>query len=73
MAFISAPAPVGYDPARIFPSGPDGSDVAALHLRPYRVQVGRATALARGEKPRLWQPEARVSRASGEDRHTAVH
>jgi hypothetical protein len=56
MAFIASPAPVGYDPSGIFPAGPDASDVAALHLRPYRVQVGRATALARGQKPRLWVP-----------------
>jgi len=54
-AFASAPTPVGYDPATVFPDGPDGPDFAVLHLRPYRLQAGRGEALARGERPRLWQ------------------
>jgi hypothetical protein len=50
----SLPAPAAYDPATIWPDGPDSSGSAVLPLDPYRVQVGRAADLARGEGPRLW-------------------
>ena len=51
----AAPAPVGYDPATIFPDGPDSAGMRLLRLLPYRIQVGLAVDLARGEKPRLWR------------------
>ena len=53
----SAPPPVGYDPGTIFPDGPGGSQCAVLQLRPYRIQVARGAALARGERPRLWRQQ----------------
>ncbi len=52
--FRTLPAPVGYDPATIWPDGPDSPGSAVLRLDPHRVQVGRAAELARGEGPRLW-------------------
>jgi len=54
-AFAALPPPIGYDPITIFPAGPDSTDLRVLHLTPYRVQVGHATDLARGERPRLWR------------------
>jgi hypothetical protein len=49
------PPPAGFDPAAIFPDGPEGADFALLRLRPYRVLVGLAVDLARGERPRVWR------------------
>jgi len=57
-AFVALPPPIGYDPATIFPAGPDSTDLRVLHLTPYRVQVGLARDLARGEPPRLWRRPA---------------
>jgi hypothetical protein len=54
-AFTALAPPLGYDPVTIFPDGPLGPDLRVLHLSPYRVQVGRAVDLARGERPRLWR------------------
>jgi hypothetical protein len=54
-AFTTVPPPAGYDPATIFPDGPGSPAFAALHLRPYRIQVARGDALARGERPALWR------------------
>jgi hypothetical protein len=53
-AFAAAPAPLGYDPATIFPDGPDSPGLTVLSMRPYRVRVGLADAMTRGESPRLW-------------------
>jgi hypothetical protein len=53
-ACASLPPPIGFDPATIFPDGPDAPPFAALHLRPYRIQVVRGAAMARGERPRRW-------------------
>jgi hypothetical protein len=50
--------PVGYDPATIFPGGPTSHNMRLLHLRPYRAQVAFGADLARGERPRVWRPEA---------------
>jgi hypothetical protein len=52
--FRTLPPPAGFDPATIWPDGSDSPGSAALRLDPYRVQVGRAADLARGEGPRLW-------------------
>src|SRR4051812_21720688 len=38
----SAPAPVGFDPATIWPDGPNSPGAEVLRLDPYRVQVGLA-------------------------------
>ena len=52
--FRSLPAPAAYDPATIWPDGPDSPGAGVLRLEPYRVQVGLAADLARGEAPRVW-------------------
>jgi hypothetical protein len=56
-AFTTAAAPLGYDPAPMFPNGPDGAGIRVLHMTPYRVQVGFATDLARGERARVWRAQ----------------
>ncbi len=54
--FRSLPGPAGFDPATIWPDGPDSPGAEALRLDPYRVQVGLAADLAAGEPPRVWRP-----------------
>ena len=44
--FRALPAPAGYDPATIWPDGPDSPGAGVLRLEPYRVQVGLAADLA---------------------------
>ena len=50
----SLPPPVGFDPAPIFPDGPDGPGYAALALTVRRVQVVLAARMAAGEPSLLW-------------------
>jgi hypothetical protein len=50
------PAPAGFDPATIWPAGPDSPGAEVLRLDPYRVQVGLAADLAQGAAPRIWRP-----------------
>lgn len=52
-AFLAAPPPVRYNPATIWPDGPDSESFAVLRFSPYRLQAGRAERIARGEKPGL--------------------
>jgi hypothetical protein len=46
--------PAGFDPATIWPDGPDSPGAEVLRLEPYRVQVGLAADLAAGRTPRTW-------------------
>ena len=50
-----APAPVGYDPATIWPGGPASPEFAVLGLDPWRVSAASAAALARGERAAVWR------------------
>ncbi len=50
------PAPAGFDPATIWPEGPDSPGAEVLRLDPYRVQVGLAADLAQGTAPRIGRP-----------------
>jgi len=52
-AFVNAAPPVRYDPATIWPEGPGAETFAVLRFTPYRVQVGRAEQIAKGQKPSL--------------------
>ena len=61
----SAPAPVGYDPATIWPGGPASPDFAVLALQPWRVSATTAAALARGERGRVWRAEPLAQSARG--------
>jgi hypothetical protein len=54
----AAPAPVGYDPATIWPGGPASPDFAVIELQPWRVSATTAAALARGERGRVWRAES---------------
>ena len=60
-----APAPVGYDPATIWPGGPQSADFAVIGLEPWRVSATTATALARGERARVWRAEPLAQSARG--------
>ena len=51
----SLPEPAGFDPATIWPDGPDSPGAEVLRLDPYRVQVGLAADLATGTPPRTWK------------------
>jgi hypothetical protein len=64
-AFASAPPPLGYDPATIFPDGPASAGLAVLRLRPHRIRVGLAAAMSRGEAPRLWRAADELSSRRG--------
>jgi general stress protein 26 len=50
----SLEAPAGFDPASIWPDGPESPGAEVLRLEPYRAQVGLAADLATGAAPRLW-------------------
>lgn len=52
-AFGSAPEPVRYDPANIWPDGPASETFAVLRFTPYRVQAARAADMAKGTPPGL--------------------
>jgi pyridoxamine 5'-phosphate oxidase-like protein len=52
----AAPAPMGYDPAPIWPDGPEADGFVALRLDPWRVQAKSATAMAAGEPYLVWTP-----------------
>jgi hypothetical protein len=54
------PAPVGFDPAMIWPDGPDSPDCAFLRLTPWRLSVNSAARMAAGEPPLTWpaRPES---------------
>ena len=60
-----APAPVGYDPATIWPGGPASPDFAVIALEPWRVSAATAAALARGERAAVWRAEPMAQGARG--------
>ena len=47
---------MGYDPAPIWPDGPEGDDFVALRLDPWRVQSKSAAGMAAGEPYLVWTP-----------------
>ena len=50
----SVPPPVGFDPAMIWPDGPESPDCAFLRLTPWRLSVNSAARMAAGEPPLTW-------------------
>ena len=62
--FRSLPAPAGYDPATIWPDGPDSPGAGVLRLEPYRVQVGLAADLAARRHGSGARPDGRFCSAS---------
>jgi hypothetical protein len=53
--FRAAPPPVGYDPATIWPDGPDDPDAGVIRLDPWRLKVADAATLAAGEPAQAWR------------------
>jgi hypothetical protein len=51
----AAPAPLGHDPATVWPNGPDSPDAAVLRLDPWRLRAAAAATLARGESAAVWR------------------
>jgi len=49
------PAPAGFDPATIWPDGPDSPGAGVLRLDPNRVQVALGADLASGASVRTWR------------------
>ena len=64
-ALASAPAPAGYDPATVWPAGPDAGDFTALALTPWRVMVRRAPDFAAGVLVRVWRATEQHAPAGG--------
>jgi hypothetical protein len=58
----AVPEPAGYDPAAIWPDGPDGGSFAALRLDPWRLRSARAGDIAAGEFA-VWRRAAAASAA----------
>jgi hypothetical protein len=56
--FAATPEPVGFDPATIWPNGPDAADFGVIRLRPYRILVARAAAMAAGDPSPMWTATA---------------
>ncbi|HEU0243354.1 MAG TPA: pyridoxamine 5'-phosphate oxidase family protein [Candidatus Limnocylindrales bacterium] len=50
----SLPPPVGYDPAPMWPDGPDSPGFVALTLTPYRIRVQLGAEVAKGIPDRFW-------------------
>ena len=48
-AFLDAPEPARYDPATIWPEGPEAGTFEGLRFTPYRVQAARSEQIGRGE------------------------
>jgi len=53
--FRAAEPPLGYDPATIWPGGPDAPDAAVLRLDPWRLRAADAASLAKGEEALTWR------------------
>ena len=54
--FRTAPPPLGYDPAAIWPQGPHGDDFAVIRMEAWRVRLRRGTDA--GAPFRVWTPAA---------------
>jgi pyridoxamine 5'-phosphate oxidase-like protein len=54
---VGTAAPVGYDPATIWPDGPSSEEFAVIALEPWRVSVAAAAELARGGRATVWRAQ----------------
>jgi general stress protein 26 len=52
--FKSTPAPLGYDPAMIWPGGPDDPAFGILKLDPWRIELSSIMEMAQGQAPQVW-------------------
>ena len=55
--FRSAPAPLGHDPATIWPDGPASADAGLLRLDPWRLRVLALADLTAGRPGRSWHAQ----------------
>jgi hypothetical protein len=53
--FRAGPDPVGYDPATIWPGGPDDPGAAVIRLDPWRLKAADAATLAAGGAAAVWR------------------
>jgi hypothetical protein len=51
----AAPAPLGHDPAAVWPAGPASPDAGVLRLDPWRLRAATAARLAAGEPAAVWR------------------
>jgi hypothetical protein len=52
--FRAAEPPAGYDPATIWPKGPEDPDAGVIRLDPWRLKVADAATLAAGGEAQIW-------------------
>ncbi|CAN5570478.1 hypothetical protein BH10ACT3_BH10ACT3_11720 [soil metagenome] len=52
---LATPEPIGFDPASIWPDGPDSDDFGVISLTAHRIRVVTATHLALGEPQPVWR------------------
>jgi hypothetical protein len=62
--FRAADPPLGYDPATIFPGGPEGDGSAVLRLEPWRLRAADVETLAGGKPALVWRDQPADSRCS---------
>lgn len=53
--FKNAPPPLGYDPAMIWPDGPEGARFGVLKLTPWRIELFSLGDMFSGKPPRVWR------------------
>ena len=53
--FRRAEPPAGYDPASIWPDGPEDPDAGVIRLDPWRLKVADAATLTAGGQPQTWR------------------
>jgi general stress protein 26 len=51
----ATPPPAGFDPATIWPGGPDDPGFALVRMRPWLLRFARADALAAGRAPEVYR------------------
>jgi hypothetical protein len=57
--FRAAPEPLGHDPYKIWPDGPDDPDAGVLRLSPWRLRVAGMETLLGRSAPLVWRaPDA---------------
>ena len=55
--FRAAPAPLGHDPAELWPDGPGSEDAGVLRLVPWRLRAADAATMAAGGAPLAWRAQ----------------
>lgn len=53
--FKNTPPPLGYDPAMIWPDGPDKGTFGVLKLRPHRIELFALSDMFQQKPPRVWR------------------